>query len=110
MTRYIAAASVLMLGLATIGWSMSKSTVQPLLSEKLDEAGSEQVPVLVVCEGDCQPIADALAAKGINIKPSGSMELGILAAEITVDQLETVASEPGVSAVEYDEEAGTLAE
>ena len=83
-------------------------TVQPLLSEKLKEAGCQPVPVLVVCEDQCQSVADALSAKGIKITRSGSMELGIIPAEIIADQLESVTSLPGVSAVEYDEEAEVL--
>ena len=102
-------ALVLVMGSATIAGSTSMATVQPMLLEKLKEARGQRVSVLVVCEDACQSVADALERQGIQIAREGSMDLGTIAAEITADQFEAVKSIPGISALEYDEEAEILA-
>ena len=86
----------------------SMATVDPQVTEKLKQAGDRSVPVLIVCGDACDSVRKALDKAGVKISSTESMVLGSIGAEITADQMETVKSIPGISYIEFDEEAKAL--
>ncbi len=103
ITGLVAISSVI--GFTAMAGGDPMTDVQPLLLEKLQEAGTSPVPVLLVCEDNCQLAEKALAQTGVKITGKDSASLGILNAEITSEQLQSVQSLTGITAVEFDEEA-----
>ena len=82
-------------------------TLDPQVTEKLEHADGQGVPVLIVCADACESVHRALDTAGIKINCTESMALGSIEAEITADQMETVKYVPGVIYVELDESAKT---
>jgi hypothetical protein len=82
--------------------------IDPLVVSTLETAGEASVPVLIVCEEQCQSVISALQRAGITVTNVESAEVGSIGASITSAQLDTVQSIAGISAVELDQEVETL--
>ena len=80
--------------------------VDPQILEQLEKNSEQPVPVVISCQDDCQSMVSALEKIGIRIVDSESKIFGIFSAEIISDQVEILKKQPGVTAIEYDEEAG----
>ena len=87
---------------------VSMTVVDPELLRELQRAGSRPVPVLIVCQTDCEPVVKTLAERGITITSAESAVVGSVGAKITADQLGVLKGVPGISAVELDQEARAL--
>ena len=101
--------SLLLAALMTVRVEGSSMTnIDDKVSEKLQEAGTSGVPVLIVCGDQCETVRTALEQAGISITSTKSMAVGSIGADLRAGQLDAVKTIPGIKSVEFDEEARAL--
>ena len=82
--------------------------VDPEILQQLERTSCKTIPVLVICNNECESVVKALEQAGIQVTNTESSIMGSIGAEITAEQLEIIKAVPGVSAIEYDQEAKTF--
>jgi len=78
----------------------------PFIDERVTQIladGKSETPVLIVCDADCDGVAEALSAKSIEVDRAAA-ELGIIRAVVDAEKLEAVKATDGVASVEPDED------
>ncbi len=78
------------------------------LKSALDQAGDKSVAVLIGCGDDCEAVMRSLESAGVRVSQEESIAFGIISAEITAEQLETVIDLPSVTFIEEDKEASAF--